>query len=396
MTLTDVGLLLAACAMFGLLYPHAIYPPLLWILSKYFSKPIAGPGGDLRSIDVVLSVYNEEQLISGCLTSIAESDYPSSLMRILVGDDGSTDATRTEVESVIQGIDRPEIILFRYNRSGKNHVINSLIGQSTADIIVFTDADCVFDECALRAINESFNDDSVGAAVGITKSSAESSKIETGIEGDTFYRKIEARINLHESAIQSTVTSNGTLYSIRRMLVKTISSETFADDWVNILEVIRSGRRVILNPKVSAVEKRRVTMSSEIRRTIRTAAAGMSTIWNYRALLSPANGWVSFFLISHKIIRWASPLFMILLLIGTVLSTDNTLLFGILLYGQIVVYSLALLGYAASVNGQNVPVASAFQYFVAMNYSFLAAMVRFCGSRRNDRWNPNWGIDNDR
>lgn len=396
MTLTDIGLLLAACAMFGLLYPHAIYPPLLWIISKYFAKPIIGLGRDLHSIDVVLSAYNEEQLIGGCLSSIAESDYPGGLVRILVGDDGSTDATCTIIETVSESICQPEVKLFRYNRSGKNYVINALIGQSTADIIVFTDADCVFDKCALSAINESFNDDSVGAAVGILKGSADGSEPDTGIEGDVFYRKIEAQINLFESAIQSTVTSNGALYGLRRTLVRSISSESLADDWVNLLEVIRAGLRVVFNPKALAVERRRVTMSGEIQRTIRTAAAGMSTVWKYRALISPTNGWVSYFLISHKIIRWLSPLFMIALMIGTVFTMESTLLFGLLLYSQIFAYGFALLGYAASVNGQHVPVASAFQYFVAMNYSFLAAMLRFCGSRRNDRWNPNEGISNDK
>jgi cellulose synthase/poly-beta-1,6-N-acetylglucosamine synthase-like glycosyltransferase len=396
MTLTDVGFVLAACAMFGLLYPHAIYPSLLWIILKYYAKPLRASKGELHTIDIVLSAYNEEKLINGCLTSFVESDYPKHLVRILIGDDGSTDNTYSVVESVSQSIVHPEVKLFRFNRSGKNHVITSLVSLSTADIIVFTDADCIVDKGALRAVNETLNDDSVGAVVGMLKVVADGSQLDGGIEGDTFYRRIEARINQFESAIDSTVTSNGALYGVRRVLARSISSASFADDWVNLLEALSTGRRVVINPKAWAHEKRAVTMHGEIQRTIRTASAGMSTVWHYRSLLSPKYGWISFFLISHKVIRWVSPLFMIALMIGTVATINNTLLFGILLYGQIIAYGLALLGYAASVNGQNVPIASALQYFVAMNYSFLVAMLRFMRSQRNDQWNPNEGIDNDK
>ncbi|MBI2793265.1 MAG: glycosyltransferase [Ignavibacteria bacterium] len=396
MTLTDVGLLLAACAMFGLLYPHAIYPPLLWIISKYFAKPLQTSTNEPHSIDIVLSAHNEEQLIGQCLTSVVESDYPKHLVRILVGDDGSTDNTCSIIESISQNIGHQKVKLFRFSRSGKNHVITSLVGQSTADIILFTDADCVVDKGALSAVNETLNDESVGAVVGMLKVASDSSGLQPGLEGETFYRRIEAGINQLESTIGSTVTSNGALYGVRRVLAGSIPSASFADDWVNLLEALRAGSRVVFNPKAWAVENRRVTMYGEIQRTIRTASAGMSTVWYYRSLLSPKYGWTSFFLLSHKIIRWASPLFMIALMMGTVLTVGNTMLFGTLLYGQIIAYGLALLGYAASVNGQNVPIASALQYFVAMNYSFLAAMVRFKRSQRNDQWNPNEGIGNDK
>lgn len=397
MTLTDIGLLIAACAMFGIFFPHTIYPLLLRIISVFTNsnkRSLQGiVGRDVhRSIDVCLSAYNEAAFIGDCLISITKSNYPKHLIRIFVGDDGSSDTTVSTVESIAKTVGETKILISRYQHSGKNFVMNSLLQQSTADIVVCTDADCVFDGNALSGINATFSDECVGAVVGVLKQDNTDDTHEAGIKSETAYRKFETKINILESVIDSTVTSNGSLFAVRRELVKDVSHSKMADDWVNLLGAIQSRWKVVLNSQAIVVEKRRVSLSGEVRRTIRTASSGMATLWHYRSLLSPMRGWVSFFLLSHRIIRWASPLFLIALMIGTILTIDNTILFGILFYGQLTVYALALLGYAASVQKQNIPVVSAFLYFVAMNYCFFIAMIRFIMSKENDKWNPNEGI----
>ena len=88
-----------------------------------------------------------------------------------------------------------------------------------------------------------------------------------------------------------------------------------------------------------------------------------------------------------------SPLFLILLMIGTVLVVEQTMLFGFLFYGQLALYALALVGYSASKNGQHVPLASTCLYFVTMNWSFLRALVRWMGRSKVDTWVPTQGVD---
>ncbi len=56
----------------------------------------------LPIVSVILPIRNEERYITKCLESIAQQDYPSNLVEILVVDDMSTDNTRTIVKEFVQ------------------------------------------------------------------------------------------------------------------------------------------------------------------------------------------------------------------------------------------------------------------------------------------------------
>jgi GT2 family glycosyltransferase len=108
---------------------------------------------------IVIPVYNAKATIARCLDSLARIDYPQECHEVVLVDNGSTDGT----------VDIMREYPFRIvHESRKNSFTarNCGIANSTGEIIVLTDSDCVVDPGWLKAYDETFNDESIMACGG--------------------------------------------------------------------------------------------------------------------------------------------------------------------------------------------------------------------------------------
>ena len=98
-------------------------------------------------LSIIIPARNEEQNIKACLDSICNQSYPKELYEVLVIDDYSTDATAAIVKSYseknVQLISLQQITRGATLNSYKKKAIEIAIAQSTGEIIVTTDADCI-------------------------------------------------------------------------------------------------------------------------------------------------------------------------------------------------------------------------------------------------------------
>ena len=107
---------------------------------------------------------------------------------------------------------------------------------------------------------------------------------------------------------------------------------------------------------------------------------------NSKRLFSPKYGWVSFFLWSHKVLRWFTPIFLFLLMLITIPLAQQSSTFSALLYIQVAFYFLACLGWLAEkVNIKFLPLRMCL-YFVSINYGFVLGMIRFLKGQQNAIW----------
>jgi len=95
------------------------------------------------SITVIICTYNRSQKLAKALESIAASVVPNDVeWNVLVVDNNSSDQTREVVEDFSKRFkDR-----FRYHfepRPGKSYALNSGIGESSGDVLAFTDDDVI-------------------------------------------------------------------------------------------------------------------------------------------------------------------------------------------------------------------------------------------------------------
>lgn len=114
---------------------------------------------NLPTVDVIVPVYNGEKTIAACLESLLKQNYPADRYRIVVVENGSTDRTSGVVQVY-------PVCLLHSPQRGPAAARNYGIGQSKAQIIAFTDADCVAGADWLVELVKPYQDDSIGGVGG--------------------------------------------------------------------------------------------------------------------------------------------------------------------------------------------------------------------------------------
>src|SRR5690606_34808702 len=90
-------------------------------------------------------------------------EYPREALDIVVVSDASTDGTDDIVERMAaQGIR----LLRMSERSGKTAGLNRAVGQSSSEVVVFSDANAMYEKSAVRMLVRNFADPDVGAVIG--------------------------------------------------------------------------------------------------------------------------------------------------------------------------------------------------------------------------------------
>src|SRR3954451_16993784 len=135
-----------------------------FVLSLPYRAP-ADEGLEPR-VAIVMPAFNEEAAIARSLRSLLEVDYPAGKLEIVAIDDGSTDATLSELRAVeAEAAGRLRVIVFPENR-GKRAAMAAGIRSTDAEIVAFVDSDLVLEPDALAKLVQAFADPRVGAVCG--------------------------------------------------------------------------------------------------------------------------------------------------------------------------------------------------------------------------------------
>jgi cellulose synthase/poly-beta-1,6-N-acetylglucosamine synthase-like glycosyltransferase len=107
-------------------------------------------------ISIIIPARNEEENIGNCLQSIIEQSYPKNLFEVLVVDDHSTDNTAAIIQSYsahnVKLISLKDYLSANEINSYKKKAIEISIQQSNGELIVTSDADCIFPKNWLTTI----------------------------------------------------------------------------------------------------------------------------------------------------------------------------------------------------------------------------------------------------
>lgn len=95
-------------------------------------------------VSIIIPVYNEEKTIADCLTSLFTQTYKK--LEIIVIDDGSRDNSKSKIEEIQSHTPTPNIKLISQQHLGPAQARNTGVKLAKGEIIVFVDADMVFDK----------------------------------------------------------------------------------------------------------------------------------------------------------------------------------------------------------------------------------------------------------
>jgi len=127
---------------------------ITWINIPYFEQQTINNKQQTR-ISVIIPARNEAQNMAACLDSICDQTYPKDLFEVLVVDDHSTDNTAAIIRSYesrnVKLISLKDFVTDELN-SYKKKAIEMAIAQSTGELIVTTDADCIVSPNWLQTI----------------------------------------------------------------------------------------------------------------------------------------------------------------------------------------------------------------------------------------------------
>jgi cellulose synthase/poly-beta-1,6-N-acetylglucosamine synthase-like glycosyltransferase len=322
-------------------YTYLIYPLSIILISLFVSKESDTTSEELPSICMVIPAYNEADCLPEKIKNCFEIDYPNNKIEFLFGSDGSDDETN-EILLSSEGEGIQSIIYPR--REGKIIVLNKLVEQVTAEIILFSDANSIYQPDAVKKLIRHFSKTDVGGVCGkldlIEPHQTQSSS------GESIYWGYENRIKEAEGKIKSVISANGAIFAIRSTLYERLPEDIAVnDDFAITLDILRKGKRVIFEPQAIAIESASPDMESEFKRKIRIASLNFNAFADIITFLKPKFGFTALAIFSHKILRWLVPFLAIGVLISNLFLINRGGIYLYVLLGQGVIYLGVLLGF---------------------------------------------------
>lgn len=107
---------------------------------------------DVRQVDVVICTRNRAENIGSAVRSVLANDYP--LFRLTVVDQSTTDATGAVVQPMAAADSR--LTYIHVDEAGLSRAYNTGIRSTSADILAFTDDDCLVPADWISAIVDAF------------------------------------------------------------------------------------------------------------------------------------------------------------------------------------------------------------------------------------------------
>lgn len=362
-------------------YVYVGYPLLLRAIRLVRGPREPKRGAEQPAVTLMISAYNEHDVIGAKLRNTLELDYPRGRLQVLVISDASDDGT----DQIVGAFAAEGVQLWRMPaRGGKTAGLNSAMSHATGEIVVFSDANALYRPDAIALLVRNFADPRVGAVVG------ESTYVDPAVaseHSEGLYWRYETAIKLLESQVESAVGGDGAIYAVRRQLYTPMPPDALSD-FVNPLQVVRAGHRCVYEPAARSYERAADTFRKEFRRKVRIVNRAWRATMRMRELLNPLRfGMFSIMLISHKLLRWLVPFFLVVLLTSNAALLDEGVGYRVAMALQAVCYVLALCGLALR-NRRSLPaLVSVPFYFALVNVASAAGIVDAWRGKTYTTWN---------
>jgi cellulose synthase/poly-beta-1,6-N-acetylglucosamine synthase-like glycosyltransferase len=363
---------LAALSLIALTY--VVYP--VWQLI-FPGKPMDFTGEFTPPlVSVVFAAYNESSIIEAKIRSIYNTNYPIDKLSVWIGSDLSNDGT----DEIIRNLQSefPQLNLHVNDvRSGKSATINSLIEQTTAEVIIATDANILFKETTIEELVRPIALQKATAVAGTLAYEA-GGVINSTATNEKVYLSLENAIRRAESRKHGICFGmEGGLYSMRKSYWKPIPPNTFMEDFFQTVQLIARDQKVLFNEAAIGLEDVSTSLREEYKRKIRISIGNWQNLIRFYPLLFKHPYPFGILFLMHKVLRWLTPhLYLIALIAG--LFTSQWLIISIVLIGlpvsQFILMSFGL--------------ATPLAYFYVMNTALFVGFLRYLKGVKSSVWQP--------
>ncbi|KJU81306.1 glycosyl transferase family protein [Candidatus Magnetobacterium bavaricum] len=355
------------------------YPLIILILSIVIRKEIKTQN-DIPYVSIIISAYNEENIIREKIENCLDLDYPKDKLEIIVASE-SIDKTN----KIVNEYRDKGVVLYAYeNREGKRATLFKTVALAKNDIIVFSDANAMYKKDAIRKLIRAFSDERIGCVSGrLVYTNPKNSSIG---KGESTYWEYDFILKMLTSKFLSLGGGvNGSIFGIRKHLYSPIDKYR-GDDFEISCRVEINGYGVVLDPEAISYEESSEYTRQEFSRKVRLATWNLkSSLMLLKEAITKKRFITALILFSHRFLRYTTPVWLISLLICNAFLLNSTLVYFLFL--QILFYLMGLIGMIMDRSNLKYGIIFLFPfYFIMVNYAALIAIVKNILGRSDMLW----------
>ncbi len=375
--------------LLGILLPNIGYPMLMGFLSalKRFGGSKKADGqiiseSQLPVVSFLLSAYNEGAVLQEKLFNSLSFDYPADKMDIIVLSDASSDQTdRIAREFSDRGIR----LMRSESRVGKSASLTCFVPEARGSILVFTDANSIYQPDAIRRLVSHFEDPQVGYVVGAQRYLSRRDQADHDSENQ--YWELELKLKEWESNVSSVVGADGAIFAMRKELFEPLTPSDI-NDFLGPLKIVGRGYRGVFDPQAVCYEAPVTSMHRNFFRKVRIITRSLQAVGKVPSVLLPwRTGWFALQVWFHKVLRWFSPVFLILLLVGAGLDISHGGMQGRAILLVFLAW-VAIAGLYLLPPLRRISLVSAACYAIVINAAALVAILLAFTGRSIQTWKP--------
>lgn len=345
-----------------IVYHHVGYPLLLKLIARIKSKQqvvVANRArcfkgteqdSELPSIHIIVPAFNEEAVIQQKIDSMVWLDYPDHKLSISIYCDGCNDETVKKAiasQHIFHNRDLDIQVINIKKNGGKISIINRGIKETHSDLVVFSDASAIFSsDTLIRSAEHFIADPNIAVVTGDYSLLTSGSKQIQAAEGEIAYWQYQNKVRALESKLGAVMGVTGAYYAIRREYCSTLEVDTINDDFIMPMRAVEQGGKAIFDEEIKIFETEATPLNDDAKRRFRISQGNLQQIFRLKSLLLPRINyqgfWVSWMFISGKFLRVVMPFILISLFIFSGILAFDSAFFQLLLSGQVLAYSLAM------------------------------------------------------
>jgi cellulose synthase/poly-beta-1,6-N-acetylglucosamine synthase-like glycosyltransferase len=355
-----------------LVYTQIGYALLLALLVRLIRRREAAISweGQLPDVSAIVAAYNEQDVIAQRIANLRGLDYPPDRVQVIVASDGSSDHTVARARAA--GAD----VVLELPRGGKIRAQDAAVEEASGELLVFSDANAVWDRDALKRLVAAFADPKIGYVCG------DVSFLDAGgTNQEGLYWRYEMWLRRMESALHSVTSGNGAIYATRRDAYLKVDPLA-GHDLSFPFNMVKRGWRAIYVTEAHATEKMAPSIEGEFTRKRRMARRTWPTVFG-SGLMSPRgySPLYALMILSHRILRYLVPFLHIVALAANIALLGQGWLYVVTLVLQLLLFAGALL--APLVPARPLLVA---RYYVVTNWALAAGLWDWLRGDRSPVW----------
>jgi cellulose synthase/poly-beta-1,6-N-acetylglucosamine synthase-like glycosyltransferase len=372
-------------AVYMVLHTYVVYPVILRIFSpgKKGNQVCFDRDEDLPFVSVVIAAHNEESCIGEKITSIYGGSYPKDKFEVLIGSDHSDDRTVEIVTSLMGRYSTLKLTEF-VERRGKGNVINDLVRSAKGSILVLTDANVIFHGDTLYYLVRHFKNSAIGLV--------DTNMVNRGMreEGISYQEKAyisrEVKIKDMESRLWGAMMGPfGGCYAIRKEDYAKVPPNFLVDDFYINMMIFEKGKLAINDIQSMVYEDLPGELKVEFKRKLRIGTGNFQNLRRFWKLIFTKR--YGFAFLSHKVIRWFGPFFLLLALAANILlAAGGSLFYLSILVLHLLLYLIPLIDRVFKKAGLHIAPFRLVTHFIAMNAALFIGFFRALGKVRSGVW----------